>query len=97
MNIDSILKFAPKEWLNHSSEINHPFQNKLRIVKNEAIEQVLEHRNYECKNNKLTKIGIENGLISDNDYNIYSDATDPYYLPTEKELFKVLNKKCGIL
>ena len=26
LSIDSVLKFAPKEWLNHSNEINHPFK-----------------------------------------------------------------------
>ena len=26
---------------------------------------------------------------------VYSDATDPYYLPTEREMFKVLNKISG--
>ena len=34
------------------------------------------------------------GLISDPDdssKSVYSDATYPYYLPTEAELFKVLN------
>ena len=64
-------------------------------AKNEVIEQVLEHRNHEYKNNELTKIGIEKGLISDDDCSGYSDATDPYYLPTERELFKVLNKILG--
>ena len=49
-------------------------------AKNEAIEQVLDYRNHEYKNNKLIKIGIEKGLISDNDSSksVYSDATDPY-------------------
>ena len=56
-------------------------------AKNEAIEQVLEHCNHEYKNNELTKIGIEKDLILDDDCSVYSDATDPYYLPTEKELF----------
>ena len=35
------------------------------------------------------------GLTSDDDdsnKSVYSDATDIYYLPTEEELFKVLNK-----
>ena len=46
-----------------------------------------------AKNEK--KISIKKGLISDDDCSVYSDVTDPYYLPTEKELFKVLNKILG--
>ena len=38
LGIDSVTKFAPKEWLNHSYEIKHPFPNKLKKTKNEAIE-----------------------------------------------------------
>ena len=85
-------KFAPKEWLNHSNEINYPFQNKLKKVKNEAIEWVVEYCNNEYKNNEFIKIGIEKGLISDYDSSrsVYSDVTDPYYLLTEKELFMFL-------
>ena len=91
MSIDSVWKYTPKEWLNYSNEINHAFHNKLTYAKNEAIEQVLEHWNHEYKNNELTKIGIEKSLISDNDCSVYSNATDPYYLSTEAELFKELN------
>ena len=81
------INICPKEWLNRSNEIDHPFQNKLKKAKNEAIEQVLEYHNHECKNNKLIKIGIEKRQISDDDCSIYSDATDPCYPRTEKELF----------
>ena len=45
--------------------------------------------------NELEKLGIEAGIISDTDdssKSVYSDATDPYYLHTEAELFKVLKK-----
>ena len=85
MGIDSVKKFAPKEWLNHSNEIDHPFENNLKKAKNEAIERVLEYCNHEYKNNKLIKIGIEKGLISDNDSSksVYSGATDQYYLLME--------------
>ena len=98
LGIDSVKNFAPNEWLNHSSEIDHPFENKLMKAKNEAIEQVHYYHNQKYKNNELIKIGIEKGLISDNDSSksVYSDTTDPYYLPTEAELFKVLNKILGI-
>ena len=98
MGIDSVKKFAPKEWLNHSNEIDHPFQNELMKAKNEAIQQVLDYHNHEYKNNELIKIGIEMGLISDDDNSksVYSDATDPYYFQTEAKLVKVLNKILGI-
>ena len=56
-------------------------------AKTEAIEQVLDYRDHEYKNNKLIKIGIEKRQISDDDCSIYSDATDPCYPRTEKELF----------
>ena len=63
-------------------------------LKNEVIEQVLEYCNQESKNNELIKIGIEADLISDDNSSksVYSDPTDPYYLLTEAELFKVLKK-----
>ena len=98
LGIDSVKKFAPKEWLNHSNEIGHHFQNKLTIAKNEAIEQVLDYRNHEYKNNESIKIAIEAGLILDTDHTsmpLHSDPTDLYYLLTEAELFKVLNKILG--
>ena len=67
LSIDSVKKFAPKEWLNHSNESDHPFKNKLTKAKSVAIEQVLDYCNHEYKNNDLIKIGIEKGLILDND------------------------------
>ena len=94
LGIDSLKKIVPKEWFNHSNEIDHPFRNKLKLAKNGAIQRVLEYHNQEYKDNKLEKLGIEVGLISDPDdssKSVYSDATYPYYLPTEAELFKVLN------
>ena len=39
-------------------------------AKNEAIEQVPDYRYQEYKNNKLIKIGIEAGIISDSDNSI---------------------------
>ena len=85
--IESVKKFASKEWLNHSNEIDHPFQNKLTKTKNDTIEQLLEYCNQQYKDDELIQIGIEKVLISDNDSSksVYSDATDPYYLPTEAE------------
>ena len=59
-------------------------------AKNDAIDQVLDYCNHQYKNYKWIKIGIEKGLISYTDNSrksVYSDATDPYYLPTEAELF----------
>ena len=41
---------------------------------------------------------IANGLCLDADdssKSVFSDATDPYYLPSEAELFKVLNQILG--
>ena len=60
-------KLAPKEWFNHSNGIDYPFQNKLKLAKNEAIWRVLEYRDQQYKDNKLVKIGIEAGIISDTD------------------------------
>ena len=99
LGIDSVKKFAPKEWLNYSNETDHPFQNKLTADKNDPIERVLVYCNHEYKNNELIKIGIEKGLISDNDSSksVYSDAPDPYHLPTEAESFKVFNKILGTI
>ena len=37
LGIESVKKFAPKEWFNHSNGIDHPFQNKFKLSKNEAI------------------------------------------------------------
>ena len=98
LGIESVKKFAPKEWLNHSNGIDHSFQNKLKLAKNEAIQQVLEYRKELHKANKLEKWGIKAGIISDPDdssNSVYSNATDPYYLPIEAELFKVWNKILG--
>ena len=36
--IESVKKFAPKEWLNHSNRMDHHSQNKLKLAKNEAIQ-----------------------------------------------------------
>ena len=38
---NSLEQFAPKEWLNHSNFIDHPFNEKLKTAKNKAIKQVL--------------------------------------------------------
>ena len=56
------------------------------------------YRNQLHNNNWIEKLAIANGLCSDADdssKSVYSDATDPFYLPTEVELFKVLNKILG--
>ena len=37
LGIESVKKFAPKEWFNHLNGSDHPFQNKLKLAKNEAI------------------------------------------------------------
>ena len=37
LGIDSVKKIAPKEWFNQSKRIDHPFQKKLRLARNEAI------------------------------------------------------------
>ena len=97
LGIYSVKNIAPKEWLNNSNEIDHPFQKQSMRAKNDVIEWVLDYCNHEYKINKLIKTCIEKDLISDNDSNksVYSDANDPCYLPTEKELFKVLNKSLG--
>ena len=92
-------KFAPNEWFNHLNGINHPFQKKLKLAKNEAIQGVLEYHKEQHKGNKLEKLSFEEGIISDPDdssKSVYSNTTDPYYLSTEAELFKVLNKILGI-
>ena len=49
-------------------------------------------------NNEIEKLAIANGSCSDTDdsrKSAYSDVIDPYYLPTETELFKVSNKILG--
>ena len=96
--IESVKKFAPNEWFNHLNGINHPFQKKLKLAKNEAIQGVLEYHKEQHKGNKLEKLSFEEGIISDPDdssKSVYSDATDPCHLPTEAELFKVINKILG--
>ena len=40
LGFDSVKNFAPKKWFNHSNGIDHPFQNKLKLAKNEAIQRV---------------------------------------------------------
>ena len=49
LGIESVKKFAPKEWFNHSNGIDHPFQNILKLAKNEAIQRVFEY----CDHMKL--------------------------------------------
>ena len=64
----------------------------LKLAKNEVIWRVLDYCNQQYKENKLVKIDIEAGIISDSDDSIKSvnsNATDPYYLLIEAELFKV--------
>ena len=55
LGIDSVLKFAPNEWLHYSNEIDHPFQNKLTYAKNNAIEQVLDYHNHKLKKKQINK------------------------------------------
>ena len=98
LGIESVKTFAPKEWLNHSNGIDHPFQNKLKLAKNEAIQRVLKYRNHQYKLNEVEKLSIEAGIISDtydSSKSVYSDATGPYNLSTEAELFNVLNNSLG--
>ena len=88
MCIESVKKNALKECF------NHPFQNESKLAQNEVVGWVLEYRDQQYKDNKLVKLSIEAGMISDTDdssKSVYLDTTDPYYLPTEAELFKVLN------
>ena len=83
---------------NHSNRIHYPFQNKFKLARNEESQQVLEYRKELHKKNELVKLGIEAGIISypdDSSKSVYSDDTDLYYLPTEAELFKVLNNILG--
>ena len=61
-------------------------------------QQVLVYCNEQYKYYDIEKLAITNGLCSDADdrsKSVYSDATDPYYLPTKAEFFKVLNKILG--
>ena len=91
-------KIAHKERFNHSNVIHQPFQNKLKLTRNEAIPWVLVYGDQQYKDYKLVKLGIEAGIISDTDdssKSVYPDATDPYYLPAETELFEVWNKILG--
>ena len=53
LGIDSVKKFVPKEWYNHSNGIDHPFQKKLKLAKNEAIQWVLIYRNERYKDYKI--------------------------------------------
>ena len=56
---------------------------------------MFEYRKELHKEYALEKLDIEAGIISDLDdssKSVYSDAIDPYYLLTEAEFFKVLNK-----
>ena len=95
MGLESVKNLSPKKWLNHSNEIDHYFQKKLKLAKNEAIQRVLEYCKELHKDNELEKLDIEKGIISDRDdssKSVYSDATDPHYLPTKAKLFKVLKK-----
>ena len=76
-DIESVKRFAPKEWFNHWSGIDLPLQNKLKLAKNEAIQQVLEYCNQQYEDNKLVNLGIEADIISDPDdssKSLYSDA-----------------------
>ena len=36
-SIESLKIFSPKKWFDLSNEIDHIFQNKLKLAKNEAI------------------------------------------------------------
>ena len=40
LDIDTLKKFAPKEWLNHSNFIDHPFEDKFKKAKKKTIERV---------------------------------------------------------
>ena len=35
LGINCVKAFAPKEWFNHSNGIYHPFQQKLKLARNE--------------------------------------------------------------
>ena len=85
MGIDSVKKFSPKEWVDYSKGMDQPFQKKLKLARNEAIQRVLIYCNEQSKDYKIEKLAIANGLCSDADdssKSVYFDATDPYYLPT---------------
>ena len=65
--------------------MQYPFQIKLKLARNEAIQQVLLYCNEQYKENEVEKLAIANGLCSDADdssKSAYSNATDSYYLPT---------------
>ena len=54
--------------------------------------------NQQHNDNEIEELAIANDLCSDADdssKSVYSDATDPYYLPTEADLLKALNKILG--
>ena len=71
---------------------------KLKLFRKESILWVLVYCNEQYKESELEKLAITNGLCSDNDdssKSVYFDATDPYYLPTETELFHVFKKILG--
>ena len=62
------------------------------------IQQVLVCHNEQYKDKGLEKLAFANGLCPDPDDNsnsVYSNATDPYHLPTEAEFFKLFNKILG--
>ena len=62
------------------------------------IEQVLVYHKEQHNDMEIEKLAIANDLCSDADdsnKSVYSNATDPCYLPTEAELFKALNKFLG--
>ena len=67
LGIDSVKEIAPKEWFNHSKGIDHPFQKKLKLARNEAIQRVLLYCNELYKDYKMEKLAIAHGLCSDAD------------------------------
>ena len=95
MDINTVKSFASKKWFNHSNRIDHPFQMKVKLARKEFIQRVLVYHNQQYKESELQKLAIANSLCSDaNDISksVNSNATDPYYLLTGTELFKVLKK-----
>ena len=65
---------------NHSKGIDHPFQKKLKLAKNEVIQRVLVYCNEQHKDYGIEKLAIANGLCSDADdssKSVHSNATDP--------------------